>query len=341
MSKKGVNDILKKKKAAIGLISLLLIVIIGFFIHSAFFVPDKEEDPVVDIDPSAPSDVDGTLSDPKPEKPDETGSLSQVQVDLVEYTTYCFDDLNFDFIIAKIRVKAEDSINISLDHFITSEGIALDDIDSYLSILDSNNLYVGKQRVQFELLSTESSMVANIFIPVKDKKAKTVTVSTDFNRKNNLVFSLETATGTKEMLGYHAEDVITDGKTYELKISNVIDVTGEDLYITENGNSNQEFYSSSTRIYAFYVDAVSLWGDEVVIEDARYVTDSQIEFNALDGRYSTMKRDNIIGKAIKEAESAPILFMTLNYEENPIIYQGTLKIKIKGQDKWIEIRLSL
>lgn len=341
MSKKSANDILKKKKAIIFVILVLLIAIVTFGIYSAFFVPEKEDDPIVNIDPTVPTEPDSSLSNPNDQKPDETDSLEQVKVDLVEYTTYCFEDLNFNFIIAKVRVKAEDSINITLDHFITSESIQLDDIDSYLSILDSHNLYVGKQRVQFELLSNENSMVANIFIPVKDKNAKTITVTTDFNRKNNLSFSLETATGTKEMLGYHAEDVITDGKTYELKISNVIDVTGEDLFITENGNSVQEYYSSSTKIYAFYVDAISLWGDEVIIEDACYITDTKIEFKALDSRYSTMKRDNIVGKPIKESETAPILFMTLNYEENPIIYQGILKIKIKGQDKWIEIRLSL
>lgn len=203
------------------------------------------------------------------EKPQETQGLDAVEVDLVNATVYRFDELDFQFAIAKVRVKAEEPINISLEHFATSEGVKLNDIDSYLDQLDKNGLYIGKQNVWFELVSRENSYVANIFVPIKDKTAQSAAINVDFGDNAPIQLNLKEATGTREMLGYVAEDVITDGKTYQMQVGVAFQIASEEMYRTfDDGSVETAGLPSTAEVYVFRLDAVSLWGDELVVEDA-------------------------------------------------------------------------
>ena len=234
------------------------------------------------------------------EKPQETQGLDAVEVDLVNATVYRFDELDFQFAIAKIRVKAEEPINISLEHFATSEGVKLNDIDSYLDQLDKNGLYIGKQNVWFELVSRENSYVANIFVPIKDKTAQSATINVDFGDNAPIQLNLKEATGTREMLGYVAEDVITDGKTYQMQVNVAFQIANEEVYRNMNGELMSAGIPSTAAVYVFKVEAVSLWGDNLEIESARYVLDDGSEFDALDAEYESEKYENQFRKKILE-----------------------------------------
>ena len=277
------------------------------------------------------------------EKPEVTQGLDAVRVDLVDSVTYNLDELDFQFVIARIRVKAEEPIHISLEHFVTSEGIRLDQIDEYLNVLDSKGMYVGKQNVWFELISPESSYVANIFIPVKNKLAKEVSVDIDFGEDQKLTLDLSKPSGTKEMLGYVADDVITDGKTFQMQVGSAFNIAPEEMYRQfEDGKVETAGLPSTSEVYVFRLDAVSLWGDEVVIENAIYTTEgNSMEFEALPSGFYSEKYQNILGKPIHEKESGVLFFITYNPEREPITYQGKLKLKLKGQENWIEIKVSL
>lgn len=277
------------------------------------------------------------------EKPQETQGLDAVEVDLVNATVYRFDELDFQFAIAKVRVKAEEPINISLEHFATSEGVKLNDIDSYLDQLDKNGLYIGKQNVWFELVSRENSYVANIFVPIKDKTAQSAAINVDFGDNAPIQLNLKEATGTREMLGYVAEDVITDGKTYQMQVGVAFQIASEEMYRTfDDGSVETAGLPSTAEVYVFRLDAVSLWGDELVVEDAVYqVEGSGNTFQALSSNFHSEKYDNILGKTIKEKDSGVLFFITYNPEKEPITYQGKLKLKIRGQENWIEITVSL
>ena len=277
------------------------------------------------------------------EKPQETQGLDAVEVDLVNATVYRFDELDFQFAIAKIRVKAEEPINISLEHFATSEGVKLNEIDSYLDQLDKNGLYIGKQNVWFELVSKENRYVANIFVPIKAKTAQSAAINVDCGDNAPIQLNLKEATGTREMLGYVAEDVITDGKTYQMLVGVAFQIASEEMYRTfDDGSVETAGLPSTAEVYVFRLDAVSLWGDELVVEDAVYqVEGSGNTFQALSSNFHSEKYDNILGKTIKEKDSGVLFFITYNPEKEPITYQGKLKLKIRGQENWIEITVSL
>ena len=159
-------------------------------------------------------------------KPDATSDLDQVKVTLSDYYVFKLDGLDFNFVIAKIHVKGNTPINITLDHFKTSEGTTLDSVDSYVAKLEENSLFLGKQNVWFSLISQNSEYDANIFIPVIDKNAASISVAVDFGGNADLGFDLSKKAGSAEMLQYQADDVITDGKSYQMTVSAAYDITG-------------------------------------------------------------------------------------------------------------------
>lgn len=273
--------------------------------------------------------------------PPESDDLSVLKVRLNDYQVFDFDDLDFKFIIASIHIEGPAPVNLSLSHFTTSEGVALDAVSDYVTRLENHEYFLGRQNVMFSLVSQSSPFDANIFIPMKDKSASSLSVSMDFQNRS-LSFQTASATGTKDMLIYQSGDVITDGRTYQMTVSEARDITGEPLYQNVNGVKEEYLLPSTTKVYAFRVQAVSLWGDTIVIEDAQYVPKGSDEvFNALGSDISSISRSNMIGQKISDQQSGDIFFYAYDPDDHPITYTGVLKLKIQGQDNWITINVNL
>jgi len=276
------------------------------------------------------------------EKPDETNEEEQVQVDLVDYTVYDLEQVDFRFIIAKVRVKANDATNISLSHFKTSEGLVLSETSAYVNQLEKSSLYLGKKNVWFELISSQTNYLARIFIPVKDNTLSSISLESDLKNSHVMKFDLENPRGTAEELGYVADDIISDGKTYQMKVSNAYRISDEFTRTYESGYTEAYLLPSSAEVHGFYVEAVSLWGDAVEIESAYYqVQGSSEQFEALNGQFTTQKYDNIVNSSITDKDAGYIFFVTLNPEDAPISYQGTLILHLKNQQQPIQIQVNL
>lgn len=322
------NNRLKKIIIAIGVVALLLISSLAIYL-----VMSNKND--VEYDPGL---VRPTALPDSQDKPDETNEFDDIKIDLVDYYTFNLDDVDFNFIIATIRVKANESTNISLEHFKTSEDILLSDYSNYISVLENKAYFLGKQNVFFELVSNDLEYYVNIFIPVKDKTLNNISVNIDFGNNKVMNFDMNKKAGNKDMLTYVSDDVISDGKTYQLKVSSAYEITGEQMY----QNGNEYLLPSTVGVYVFNVEAVSLWKDEIVIESATYVCDNSTEtFEALSSDINSMKHENIIGKKITESEKGTLFFVAYSPMDNPITYHGVLKLKISGNENLIEVKVDL
>ena len=165
------NDRLKKILIAICVIALLLISSLAIYLFMASRNNDNEYDAGLVRPTALPVSQD---------KPEKTNEFDDIKIDLVDYYTFDLEDVDFNFIIATIRVKSNMSTNIGLEHFKTSEDILLSDYASYISILENKGYFLGKQNVFFELVSNELEYYVNIFIPVKDKALNNVSLTIDF-----------------------------------------------------------------------------------------------------------------------------------------------------------------
>ncbi|MEG0394722.1 MAG: hypothetical protein RR568_08695 [Anaerorhabdus sp.] len=308
-------------------IGLVILVISAFFIVQLNNKPAKPNDQLIN---------DITMADGSQSKPEEKAD-GAYQIDLMDSVVFNLKDIDFKFVIAKIRVQSDEAINLKLSHFTTSEGIALDQVDTYVKALEDKSLFLGKQNVWFEILSNEPSTMVNIFIPVKDKNAKEIILKNDLGTED-IKINLSNSKGTAEMLQYKADDIITDGRSYQMTVSSAYPITGDTM--TQNG---QEYLLPSTvEVYSFNIEAVSLWGDKIVIEEAQYIpNDSKETFVALDSSIQSMKYSNIIGKEINEKDTGDLFFVAYSPVESPVTYKGVLKLKVQGQDSWITINVDL
>lgn len=275
-------------------------------------------------------------------KPELTEDLNTVEISLSDYRVYRLDEADFGFVIAKMHVKADEAIHITLDHFKTGEGIVLNDVDSYITALEQNSYFLGRQNVWYSIISENNETDANIFIPFKDKNENTLDLSCDIAEDMKWTIDLSKNAGTADQLQYKADDIITDGRTYQMTVSAAYDITGDYVYQTENGIQMEYYMPSTTKLYAFKVEAVSLWGDTIVIESAKYVpTDSNETFTALDAAIETMKYENILNREISEKESGYLLFVAYDPDDNPVTYEGVLKLKLQGSENEVIINVDL
>lgn len=279
---------------------------------------------------------DITMAEGSQNKPTES-SDNEYKIDVVESVVFDLNEVDFKFAIVKLRVQGSTAINLPLNHFTTSEGVNLGEVDSYVTKLENQSLFLGKQNVWYEILSNENQTMVNIFVPIKDKNAKEIILNNDLGI-DALEIKIGNSKGTAEMLQYQADDIITDGKTYQMTVSSAYPITGDTMY-----QNNQEYLLPSTvEVYAFNIQAVSLWGDTIVVEEAKYVPENSKEvFNALDSSIQSMKYSNIINKQINEKDTGDLFFVAYSPIESPVTYKGVLQLKIKGSDNWVTINVDL
>ena len=319
------------------LIILLAVLVVGLFI----FVLTQ----ILGSGTSGNDEPETTLApEGNQSTPETTNDLDSVRVTLKTYETYQLEDLDFDFVIARIGVEASEPINIELSHFRTSEGTDLSNVDGFVKRLEEKSYYLGRQNVWFSLISKKESYDAVIFIPVLKKGAESISVKCDFGTENDMEFDLtKNINKDGKKLYYQSDDVITDGKTYQLAVSEAFEATGEMFYVMNADGSESEYRIPQTdSVYVLRVDAVSLWGDSIVLEAAEYIQDGTTSaIQALDSKYSSMKESNILGRAITDKDSGYIFFQVYGSEINPIKYDGVLRLKLQGSDTWITVNVDL
>ncbi|MFV0479125.1 MAG: hypothetical protein ACK5LZ_00935 [Anaerorhabdus sp.] len=322
-----------RNKVLIGIVIIALVLLI-FAIYKAV---QNTNDPLVEFTD------DSSLVEGGQDKPTENADDEQIQVDIVSARVFDIDGIGFKFAIVKLRFQTEaNGLNLGLDHFTTSEGIQLDEVGTYVQTLESQMYFLGKQNVWFEVVSNSNSVMVNVFVPVEDETLTEIELKTDLYAPKTLKIDLSEKTGTAEMLQYEAEDIITDGKTYQMVVSNAYEITGDTLTQTTVSGSTEYLLPSTTAVYSFNIQMISLWGDSVVIEEAQYIPDNSNEtFEALDSSIQSMKHSNIIGVEVTEEDNGDLFFVAYNPVTSSISYKGVLKLKIKGESNWIAIQVDL
>jgi hypothetical protein len=310
-------------KLFLAIFAIIIVVVIAVFAYISII--DKPNDPAVTPTPSA------------------TIEPNENKLDVVNYTVYSFDDLKFNFIIAKFRVKANSKSELlDLDNYVTEENNSLGDIADFNSILELNGYYLGKQNVYYELSTSDSNYFVNLFIPVNNKELSKISL-TNTVTADSYTFDLTDITGSKENLHYEANDVITNGSTYILTVSSAEQLAPEGFTRTfTDGTVLDNVIPSTAEIFAFEIVASSLNEDIVIIDSATYeVEESNDEFEALDSEYKNIYYNNIIGSLITDDSKGYVFLITLNPEKEKITYKGILKIQIQGEINPIQIDVDL
>ena len=303
---------MKKRNIVIFLMSMLLLVSNGCRKEKN----KQEEDPTTD--------------------PVEVTEEDKVSFNLVDYTTYKVDDkdagmLSFNYVIAKVRIKDEGEISYSLKDLVTSEKVNLGQLDSYYDEINRAGTTLKDFNLSEDLRSSSNNALFTLFIPVNNKKADEITVT--FLDKYSIDFDL--SRNVKSIVFQQAELHEIDADNFIIEVKTVVDATGENLLM--NGEVTG---ASNFDLYAFRLTVTPLSGNSIKIEDAEYVSASTSDsFKALDARYETEKKDNLISVKLTEETTGYLFFQVLNPEKEELSYKGILRIKVDGQ--WYNVNVDL
>ena len=168
MMKKSQKTITKLFQGLLVLATLITMIVLGIFLWNLISnTPNEEEPPIVSKDES-------------------------YEMSVVDYEYFKFDDLNFNVLIAKIKVQSKFEYNIPLSKLRTSENIYLNDIDSFLKTLQDSNYKPSDTGLVFSLDAKENELEKEftLFIPIRSKNINNLEVSSLVKPYSKLSFDL-------------------------------------------------------------------------------------------------------------------------------------------------------
>ena len=168
MMKKTQKTITKLFQGLLVLATLITMIVLGIFLWNLISnTPNEEEPPIVSKDES-------------------------YEMSVVDYEYFKFDDLDFNVLIAKIKVQSKFEYNIPLSKLRTSENIYLNDIDSFLKTLQDSNYKPSDTGLVFSLDAKENELEKEftLFIPIRSKNINNLEVSSLVKPYSKLSFDL-------------------------------------------------------------------------------------------------------------------------------------------------------
>jgi|GEM_PF-1285110 len=168
MMKNTRKTFIKVLQGLLVLATLITMIVIGIFLWNLVSnTPNDDEPPIVNTEES-------------------------FEFSIVDYEYFKFEDLDFNVLIATIRLNANYAYNIPLSKLKTSENIFLNDIDSYLSQLQEANYKPSNSGLVFSIYGSDSELQKDftVFIPVRSKNLSKLTISSLVKPYSEMEFDL-------------------------------------------------------------------------------------------------------------------------------------------------------
>lgn len=257
-----------------------------------------------------------------------------INVSLVDYTVYVDDtnQLGFNFIIAKLKFVGIEPVKFDLGSLQTSEKKYLNDVNTYIQLLQEKGYKLDELEISRVIDSTENTVEANIFIPYTTD-AGNLQVYNAKNPSTSLNFDLEQNNKIVTSLKFESENNIV--------INNAsIRVSSSFVSTIMIHNGKEYDIPSSQKVFTFkiFVDSID---ENVSIVDAYFIKDGDDEkIQCLSDEYESAKVDNIIGKKLVPGENGALFFETYSMDNEPD-YAGILMIKFSNSNDWVKLSTSL
>lgn len=309
---------MKKDRDILGIVALTLAFVLmvsgGLFIWNTFFA-----------------------GEPKPDDEDPIIEETVIEVELEDATVFRLKELDFQFVIAEITVTSNKKINLGLEMFSTSEGIALNNVAFYTDKIKENGLTLEKLGLIDQFVSDQTSITGKVFIPILDKTAKAMTLSVNLENKIDLVFDLNVATGTKYDIGLTSADLITDGNSYKITLGKMVSLNNEPVFhSTPSGEKDLYDFSETSNLAALEISIEGLNASAVGIDDAQFIADgSAVSAYALTKSYTSDGYLNVIDMAVTEVKTGYIYLQINDKDQSILDKNGTLRLKLTGSQEWI------
>lgn len=223
----------------------------------------------------------------KPDDPKPTAQTYTVTLD--DYHYFNFEDLEYGFILAQIKITSNQQFEVDLQRMTTNEQLTLNAVDSYKTPLVDEGYVLtcpGTDEV------TDLSANLCLFIPIINTTASEAVLKIRFDRAYNVSFNLLDANhfGTRSMVGL--EDVITSftAVVQKYRVVSTRSFTVEDV----EGGTVEAPFSSQSQVFGFELQITSL-SETTIIEAATLTITGAGTFQLVNPEFTNDEEINLLG----------------------------------------------
>ena len=285
--KKTQKTITKVFQGLLVLATLITMIVLGIFLWNIISnTPNEEEPPIV--------------------------TKQEYNFVLDDYIYYKSDDLDFNFIIADIKVTSNVAIKLPLSTLSTSEGISLASTDNYLSELANNNYKPSKKGLSFSFNSDSKELSVTIFIPVQSKVLSELRVNSNVAPYSEIKINLNDSTKLGDITELKLEDTTiinnpNDDLSFTLEFSDYFEPSN--FYtIGTDGKSMSVDISTSSKVFGIKYTVTNDTDFSYKISDAQILLDTN-SFPLMNPEYLLMSTTNLASISLLESQSGVLFFL--------------------------------
>lgn len=285
--KKTQKTITKVFQGLLVLATLITMIVLGIFLWNLISNnPNEEEPPIV--------------------------TKQEYNFVLEDYTYYKSDDLDFNFVIADIKVTSNVAIKLPLSTLSTSEGISLASTDNYLSELASNNYKPSKKGLSFSFNSDSKELSITIFIPVQSKVLSELRVNSNVAPYSEIKINLNDSTKLGDITELKLEDTTVinnpnDDLSFTLEFSDYFEPSN--FYtIGTDGKSMSVDISTSSKVFGIKYTVVNDSDFNYKISDAQIILDTN-SFPLMNPEYLLMSTTNLASISLLDSQNGVLFFL--------------------------------
>lgn len=285
--KKTQKTITKVFQGLLVLATLITMIVLGIFLWNIISnTPNEEEPPIV--------------------------TKQEYNFVLDDYIYYKSDDLDFNFIIADIKVTSNVAIKLPLSTLSTSEGISLASTDNYLSELANNNYKPSKRGLSFSFNSDSKELSVTIFIPVQSKVLSELRVNSNVAPYSEIKINLNDSTKLGDITELKLEDTTiinnpNDDLSFTLEFSDYFEPSN--FYtIGTDGKSMSVDISTSSKVFGIKYTVTNDTDFSYKISDAQILLDTN-SFPLMNPEYLLMSTTNLASISLLESQSGVLFFL--------------------------------
>lgn len=285
--KKTQKTITKVFQGLLVLATLITMIVLGIFLWNIISnTPNEEEPPIV--------------------------TKQEYNFVLDDYIYYKSDDLDFNFIIADIKVTSNVAIKLPLSTLSTSEGISLASTDNYLSELANNNYKPSKKGLSFSFNSDSKELSVTIFIPVQSKVLSELRVNSNVAPYSEIKINLNDSTKLGDITELKLEDTTiinnpNDDLSFTLEFSDYFEPSN--FYtIGTDGKSMSVDIGTSSKVFGIKYTVTNDTDFSYKISDAQILLDTN-SFPLMNPEYLLMSTTNLASISLLESQSGVLFFL--------------------------------
>lgn len=285
--KKTQKTITKVFQGLLVLATLITMIVLGIFLWNIISnTPNEEEPPIV--------------------------TQQEYNFVLEDYIYYKSEDLDFNFIIADIKVTSNVAIKLPLSTLSTSEGISLASTDNYLSELANNNYKPSKKGLSFSFNSDFKELSVTIFIPVQSKVLSELRVNSNVSPYSEIKINLNDSTKLGDITELKLEDTTiinnpNDDLSFTLEFSDYFEPSN--FYtIGTDGKSMSVDISTSSKVFGIKYTVTNDTDFSYKISDAQILLDTN-SFPLMNPEYLLMSTTNLASISLLDSQSGVLFFL--------------------------------